>query len=103
MGVNVCVSVEVAVDVAVSVLVNVGVDVRVPVEVAVGVIVSVSVGEEVAVPRKPRKGGKDHGNVQAVRNPKMNNEVKILLRRITLSNRYQPSYWRILQKRLSNL
>ena len=98
MGLDVCVSVEEAVGVTVSVSVGEEVDVRVSVEVSVGVTVGVPVGIRVAVPRKPRKGGKAHGNAQAVRNPKMNNEARIFLRRITLSSRYPPSYWRIPQK-----
>ena len=66
---------------------DVGVNVGVSVEVAVGVTVAVSVGVGVAVPRKPRKGGKAPGNEQPTRNPKMINEVRILLKRITLSSR----------------
>ena len=96
VGVNVGVSVDVAVGVIVSVSVGVGVDVCVAVEVAVGVIVSVSVGVEVAVPRKPRKGGKTPGNAQPARSPRTISKTIILLKCITLSNRYQPSYWRIL-------
>ena len=53
----------------------------------VGVNARISV--EVAVSRKPRKGGKAPDNVKPARNPKIINDIRILLRFITISNRYQ--------------